>query len=406
MGGLDFTDDREKLRAEINSIKPYTVLSPAYECPNVSYYMADLIVNRNDAQAASVVRIDAAACAGITDPAVLDQMARAAAMNALNVGEAETRRSLDILKNLVQRVSAMPGSRSIILISDGFSIPNDDMRIREADVLDRAIRDNVVINSLDARGVYTIIPSGDASQRGVNTQSQGLRVSYDTSAALALEDALAELSDGTGGRFYHNDNGLLEGLNQLAARPEFIYVLGFSPQNLRYDGAYHKLKVSLVNGKGLDLQARRGYTAPRHAADPAEDAKEEIREAVFSRDEMPDIPVDVRTQFFKSSDTMARLSVLAHVDMKNIHFVSAEDRHKDNLTVVAGVFDRNGNFIGGFQRLIEMNLRDQTLETVQSQGITVRTNFDVTPGIYTIRVVVRDSEGQTMAARNGSVQIP
>ena len=406
MGGLDFTDDRDKLHAEINSVKPYTVLNAAFECPDVSYYMADLILNHNDAQAAAVVAADTAACPENKDSPALDQLARAATVNALNVGEAESKRSLDTLKNLVQRVSAMPGSRSIILISDGFFVPADDMRTQEAEVLDKAIRANVVINSLDARGVYTLIPGGDASQRGISTASMGLRLTYDNSVALANEDVLAELSDGTGGRFYHNDNGLLEGLNQLAARPEFIYVLGFSPQNLRYDGAYHKLKVSLANRKGLDMQARRGYTAPQHASDPAEDAKEEIREAVFSRDELPDIPVDVRTQFFKSSDTMARLSVLAHVDMKNIHFVAADDRHKDNLTVVAGVFDRNGNFVGGFQRLIEMKLRDQTLEAIQSQGITVRTNFDVTPGTYTIRVVVRDSEGQTMAARNGAVQIP
>jgi hypothetical protein len=310
------------------------------------------------------------------------------------------------LKNTVQRITAMPGSRSLILVSPGFLVPSDDMRPQETEVLDRAIRGNVAINTLDARGLYTFIPGGDASQAGINTQSPGLRAMYDLATARANDDILAELADGTGGTFFHNDNGLKEGLDQIARRPEYIYVLGFSPQNLRYDGAYHKLKVSLVNPKGTDVQARRGYYAPRHAADPAEDAKEEIREAVFSRDELPDIPVDVRTQFFKSSDTAARLTVLAHVDMKNIHFVQAEDRHKDTVTVVAGVFDNNGNWIGGFQRLIEMNWKDQTLETVQASGITVRTNFDVKPGSYTIRVVVRDAEGQTMAARNGAVQIP
>ncbi|HEY4362089.1 MAG TPA: VWA domain-containing protein [Bryobacteraceae bacterium] len=407
MGGLDFTDDMEKLRAEINSIKPHTVLTAAFECPNVTYYMADMIVNHTDGQAAAVVRADTAACnSGITDAAVLDNIAHAAALNALNAGEAEARQSLINVKNMVQRVTAMPGSRSIILVSDGFWVPADDMRTDEAEILDKAIRGNVVINALDARGVYTIIPSGDASTRGISTASSGLRTMYETTAALAQQDILAELADGTGGQFYHNDNGLREGFDQIATRPEFIYVLGFSPQNLRYDGAYHKLKVSLVKGKGLDMQSRRGYTAPRHAADPAEEAKEEIREAVFSREELPDIPVDVRTQFFKSSDTAARLTVVAHVDMKTIHFIDAEGRHKDNLTVVAGIFDKNGNFVNGLQRLIEMNLKDSTLETVASQGITVRTAFDVMPGTYTIRVVVRDSEGQTMAARNGAVQIP
>jgi predicted HicB family RNase H-like nuclease len=368
--------------------------------------MADLIVNRNDPQALTAVTADALSCSGIPDAKSAQSLAMNAAINSLQVGEVESKRVLDVLKSTVQRITAMPGSRSLILVSPGFLVPSDDMRSQETEVLDRAIRGNVAINTLDARGLYTFIPGGDASQAGIATQSAGLRAMYDLATARANDDILAELADGTGGTFFHNDNGLKEGLDQIARRPEYIYVLGFSPQNLRYDGAYHKLKVSLVNSKGTDVQARRGYYAPRHAADPAEDAKEEIREAVFSRDELPDIPVEVRTQFFKSSDTAARLTVLAHVDMKNIHFVQAEDRHKDTVTVVAGVFDNNGNWIGGFQRLIEMNLKDQTLETVQAAGITVRTNFDVKPGSYTIRVVVRDTEGHTMAARNGAVQIP
>ena len=53
-----------------------------------------------------------------------------------------------------------------------------------------------------------------------------------------------------------------------------------------------------------------------------------------------------------------------------------------------------------------MRLLDATLEKVLNSGITVRTNFDVAPGSYVIRLVVRDSEGQTMAARNGVVEIP
>jgi hypothetical protein len=52
-------------------------------------------------------------------------------------------------------------------------------------------------------------------------------------------------------------------------------------------------------------------------------------------------------------------------------------------------------------------LRDQTLENRLGSGITVKSNFDdVKPGSYVIRLVVRDSEGQLMAAANGAVEIP
>ena len=57
-------------------------------------------------------------------------------------------------------------------------------------------------------------------------------------------------------------------------------------------------------------------------------------------------------------------------------------------------------------KTVEMRLKDQTLESRLNSGITVKSSFDVTPGSYMIRLVVRDSEGQLMAAANGTVDIP
>ena len=223
--------------------------------------------------------------------------------------------------------------------------------------------------------------------------------------ADADKDVMAELADGTGGRFFHNDNGLTEGLNQLAAPPEFTYVLGFSPQNLKFDGSYHGLKVALANSKGLDLQARRGYWEPNHAANAAEQAKEEIQEAVFSLEEVQDIPVDVTTNFFKSSDAAAELTVEAHLDLNGLKFRTVGDRSEDTLTVVTGLFDQDGRYVKGLQRVIDLRLREQTLAKVLGSGMAVKETFDIAPGRYVVRVVVRDSQGQTMAARNGTVEI-
>jgi hypothetical protein len=36
----------------------------------------------------------------------------------------------------------------------------------------------------------------------------------------------------------------------------------------------------------------------------------------------------------------------------------------------------------------------------------VKSSFDVKPGSYMVRLVVRDTEGQMMAAANGAVDIP
>jgi hypothetical protein len=229
---------------------------------------------------------------------------------------------------------------------------------------------------------------------------------YEQGSDLANTSTLGELADGTGGLHFQNNNDLALGFRRLAAPPEFVYLLGFSPQNLKLDGSFHALKVSLRDSKGLTWQARRGYYAPRHAADPAEQSKEEIREAVFSRDEMLDIPLNIETQFFKPTEANAKLAVLAKLDVRRLPFRKAEDRNNDTLMIVSSVFDRNGNLIGAIEKRVEMRLRDETLAGRLDRGITLKSNFDLTPGNYAIRVVVRDEEGALMAARNGVVEIP
>ena len=53
-----------------------------------------------------------------------------------------------------------------------------------------------------------------------------------------------------------------------------------------------------------------------------------------------------------------------------------------------------------------MKLRDTTYTRLSSSGLTVKSSYDVKPGRYLVRLVVRDDEGAQMAARNGAVIIP
>jgi hypothetical protein len=228
---------------------------------------------------------------------------------------------------------------------------------------------------------------------------------YDREAALEQEQVMGELADGTGGTFFHNNNDLKEGFRRVATPSEYLYVLGFSPQNLKFDGSFHRLKVTVKSKSVATLQARRGYYAPKHAESEADTAKQQIEDAVFSRDEMHELPVDLHTQFFKTSDVDAKLTVLAHVDVRGLHFEKIDGRNRNELTVVSVLFDRNGNFIAGQEKKLQMRLRDQTLGKLSS-GITVRASFDTKTGSYFVRLVVRDANGRLMAAENGSVEIP
>jgi hypothetical protein len=270
--------------------------------------------------------------------------------------------------------------------------------------MDRAIHANVIINTLNARGLYTV--GADASRTSYNSAAEIIKSRMERESATADEDVLAELSVGTGGRYFHNNNDLLQGFHDLATLPEFYYLLGFQPQNLKLDGSFHGIKVSLAAKSDYALQARRGYYAPRHLEDAAELAKREIQEALFSREEMHDIPVELHTQFSRIGDDKATVAVLAHLDLKRIRFKKAEGRNVDKVTVVSGLFDRNGNWVTGLTKTIQFHLKDETLQSRLDKGITVRTSLNAKPGVYMVRLVVRDDEGQLMSAANGAVDIP
>lgn len=407
----EFTDDLDQLHRTLLLLRPRPVTGTGLsECPLMTYYMADMIVNKQDPTVLQAATLDTLACMSM-DPSQMSsarQTAESTAQRELNLGDHETRLALAVLKDAVRRLSAMPGQRTIILVSPGFLTLTEHVSDK-VDVLDRAIRANVMINSLDARGLYTTMP--DITRRGPNNQlSANLMSQIDRETASAQADVLAEMAAGTGGTFFENSNDLDEGFNRTASAPQYIYLLGFSPQNLKMDGSFHALKVTLKKPNSqspvsLNVNARRGYYAPTHLADAKETARREIEEALFSREEMGDIPIEVHSQFFKVNDHAARVSLLIHIDLRRLRFHKEGDRNRNDLTVVAGLFDRNGNYQGGVSKTIEMRLKDETLNKLAA-GLTLRDTLDAKPGGYAIRVVVRDSEGQMMAAQNGAVEIP
>lgn len=409
-GNQEFTSDLPLLRQAIARLRPRSQTALA-QCPDLGYYQANLIVENEDQSALDAAIQDAAACAhlDLTQPGMVQlatQLAKAAANQIKVTVEQDTRVALISLRDTVRRMAAMPGQRMLVFISPGFLIPTSS-RDEETDVFDRAVRANVMISTLDARGLWAMSPGGDASQvQNGSIMTQTARDLYGRTTMQLQADTLAELSWATGGSWIHNTNDLEGGFKRVSAPPEFYYILGFSPQNLKFDGSMHPLKIKVANSKGLDIQARHAYFAPRHQTDPVQQAKEEMREAMFSRDELVELPIQLHTQFFKSGDIQATLAVLARIDLKGVRFQKVDGRNCDTLTIISGLFDNNGNYVKGLEKRIEMKLKDETLQARLNSGITLRSDFDVPPGKYVVRLVVRDSAGQTMAARNAAVEIP
>src|SRR4029077_11924367 len=88
----EFTDDHDKLTKGLLGIVPHPVRSHGFhDCPDVSYYQADLIVNKSDQQALGVATEEAVQCAFSGDEKMAAQarnLATAAAFRGLTAGDA------------------------------------------------------------------------------------------------------------------------------------------------------------------------------------------------------------------------------------------------------------------------------------------------------------------------------
>jgi VWFA-related protein len=408
----DFTDDRVKIHEALLHVQPRPVAAGnstgVGECPSIDYYQADLIQNRHDAEALNVGTHDALVCQFSNDQRFLSAaqaLAQSTALRIIAAGDTQTQASFRRLREVIRRMSVVSGQRIIVLLSPGFLTPTQLYELSE--VIDTATRSNVVISTLDARGLYTVDASPDISEKAYGDPSMsGYHTGYRVQGQARQSDVLWSLADGTGGLSFANSNDLAGGFRLVVAAPEASYLIGFVPQNLKYDGHFHSVKVALASKEKYTVQARSGFYAPKKGETPADAVKQEIEEAVMSQEEQHGLPIQLHTQYYKVDAMDAKLAVLTHVDVGGIRFDKVDGRNKNDLTVVAALFDRNGNFVTASEKIVEMRLRDATLERLSHTGFTVRTNFDVKPGGYLVRLVVRDSQASQVSAENGVVEIP
>jgi hypothetical protein len=265
------------------------------------------------------------------------------------------------------------------------------------------------VNTLDARGLY--VPAGfDASQRApidpaiVRTRME---------EASLQQDVLSELAHGTGGVFFYNNNDLNEGFRQTAGTAEYTYMIGFAPEPDKDPKAdpFHKLTVKLEDaGHNLTIQARRGYMANAESLDPARVGVQQIQTALYSREEMAEIPIKVSTQVSGFGDGQASLRVTVLLSLKNLPLSKLNGRYGDDLEVHAGIFNRKGKYVTSKGSRIKLRFKEQTVAQVNAGAATLpeqklNLDFELKPGDYSLRVVVRAAESQLMAAVNNTVKV-
>ena len=401
---IPFTSDREKLEGAAKSLRVSLKVGhgDANPCPYVPYYLADLVVRRDDGRALEALTQQTMDCTLLSHETSRN-MAQAAARREVDIGAQDVRVWAATLRRVIRLLEVRPGPRNLVLASSGVYSHTPEGTRTVAGVLDLAARANVTISSLHARGVYTMA-SADASR---HLAPSGLEQQYYRDSAFVEENTLTDLAKGTGGADYAHNNDLAGGFDKLAAPPEYSYVLGFSPAPLKEDGSFHGLKIRLVGHAGMSIEARPGYYAPQAAGKgiAPEQVAEAVDDAVYGSDETTSIPLDAAAAVSRSGTAPAKLSIVSKIHVKPLRFQKLSGRNHALLTVAVVVFDEGGSYVVGSRNTVNLMLRSTTLSGNEDPAVNVQSNFEIPPGSYRVRVVVAGSDGPELSTRNIAVTV-
>ncbi len=233
----------------------------------------------------------------------------------------------------------------------------------------------------------------------------GLRPPGERGANPRGKDALIQMARGTGGEIYENFNDLSTAMDKMLTRTSVTYVLAVQPESVKKDGAYHKLKVELKNGKSGRVVHRPGYYGPQAATaqvNPMERLFSTASQVMGSEDSGP-IGASVMLAPFRSANDFAYVPVLIEVDGPALL------AGKQGPTLPAEIFvyamDEGGNVQDYLTQTMGLDLT-KVQGVLQQSGLKFFGHLDLPPGKYSVRVLVRNGVTGAHGLRVVPLEVP
>ena len=209
----------------------------------------------------------------------------------------------------------------------------------------------------------------------------------------------------TGGELYSNYNDLGEAMSEMLERTSVTYLLAFQPKHLANDGKYHQLKVKLKDGpRGVQLVHRPGYYAPKpyEQQSPLERRLVSAEQLMGGR-EGGAVGTSMLAAAFEMPGDKAYVPVLIEIDGEAL----LRDVQGDLTTVeiYAYALDPQGTVRDFFARRTGFDVR-QAGPALRQKGFKYWGHFDLDPGEYWVRVLVRNDDTGLSGVTSGEVTIP
>jgi len=321
---------------------------------------------------------------------IIDLTVRSRASEVYQRAAARSRITLASLERAIQSLGGTRGRKSLVLVSQGFVHDLELPEMRR--VVDASRRLNVPVYFIDTRGLVAM-PDTVSAVFGppIDTRDLGVTLADVTRDAEGAESLALD----TGGFAVRNSNDLAGGIARIAAESRVYYLLGYNPANAARDGRFRRIEVRLARPRrGVEVRARRGYYAPSGEAPsrpPPGGLDPELQRALDSPFEEEAIPLRATAYVFDEATLGRAITLLAaEVDVQGLAYTEREGRLEDVLEVLVVARHRESGESFRHDQTVEMSLRPGTRAALARTWYGVSREFELPPGGYQARVIVRD----------------
>jgi VWFA-related protein len=317
-----------------------------------------------------------------------------------------TDRELYALRAVSQSLGKIMVKKSLLYFSGGIQRDGIENEASLRAAINAAVRANLAIYSVDTRGLQAITPLGDASTgslRGTGAYNGGA-VLNNMNANFASQEVMATLSSDTGGKAFFDSNDFAPAFAQVQKDNSEYYAIGYHSTNTARDGKYRKLTIRITR-PGVKLEYRPGYYAPadfRHSG--REDRERELQDQLASDLPATDVAVYMDTMYFRLNENRYYVPVSLIVPGSQIPFVKGGDKDKATLDIIGAVLDEVKRPIGRVRETVKLNLNQEL--NARQKNIQYTTSFNLPPGKYDMKFVVRENQTGRMGSFEAEITLP
>jgi VWFA-related protein len=317
-----------------------------------------------------------------------------------------TDRRLDALQTLADQLAGIEQKKSVIYFSSGMSQQGSDNQVQLRRTVDRANRANVSLYAVDMRGLQALVPGGDASTgslRGTSAFSgASTRNQFDRLAQS--QDTLTTIAEDTGGRAFFDTNNFTGVFDRVVKDTSAYYVLGYSSTNAARDGRFRRITVKLKRSD-LTLDYRSGYYAARDFAHATkEDREQQLQDQLLSDLSATDLSAYVSASYFRIADKRYYVPLSLIVPGYQIPITRATDKSRATVDVLGIVRDEQRRPVGRIRDTVR--LAPETADDLKKKTVQYESGFEMPPGKYHVKMVVRENQGGAFGSYETDVVVP